>query len=56
MSIEGTCSGLPDVDPEVEKAWAQIADQREAELESGAALEIPDDEAIARLRLRIANI
>ena len=56
MSMEGTRSGLPDADPEVEQAWAQIADQREAELESGAALEIPDDEAITRLRLRIANI
>jgi hypothetical protein len=44
-----------DVDPEVEKAWEQVADQREAELESGAVQAIPGHEAVARLRARLSR-
>ena len=43
-----------DSDPEVEVAWAAEADRREAELESGAVVELPGHEAIARLRARLA--
>ena len=44
-----------DLDPEVEEAWAQEADRREAELESGLVVAVPRDEAIARLRARISR-
>ena len=37
-----------DSDPEVEEAWEQEADRREAELESGATLAVSGQEAIAR--------
>ncbi len=42
-----------DRDPEVEAAWDKLADQREAELESGAVAAVPGPEAIARLRARL---
>lgn len=44
-----------DLDPEVEDAWEQEADQREAELESGSATAIPGHEAMARLRSRLSK-
>lgn len=42
-----------DSDPEVEAAWEREADRREAELESGSIVEVPGEEAIARLRARL---
>lgn len=42
-----------DTDPEVEAAWAQLADQREAELEAGLVKEIPFEEAMLQLRARL---
>lgn len=44
-----------DIDPEVEAAWEQLADQREAELKAGTAQLIPGDEVMARLRARLAR-
>ena len=44
-----------DTDPDVEAAWAQLADQREAELETGQAHALPGDEVMARLRARLAR-
>lgn len=44
-----------DSDPEVEDAWTQIADQREAELESGSITVIPGPEAVARLRAALSR-
>lgn len=44
-----------DTDPDVEAAWEQLADQREAELASGLAQAIPGNEAMARLRARLAR-
>jgi hypothetical protein len=44
-----------DVDPEVEAAWEQLADQREAELDSGLARDLPGDEVMTRLRARLAR-
>jgi hypothetical protein len=41
--------------PEVEAAWEQEADRREAELASGAVAEIPGHEAMARLQARITR-
>jgi putative addiction module component (TIGR02574 family) len=41
-----------DVDAEVEAAWDAVADEREAELESGAVKPVPFEEAIARLEAR----
>ena len=37
---------------EIDKAWEEEADCREAELQSGAALEVPGPQALARLRAR----
>lgn len=42
-----------DADPEVEAAWEQLADQREADLEAGLAQEIPFEEAMLQLRARL---
>lgn len=42
-----------DSDPEVEEAWEQEADRREAELESDLIAAVPGQEAITRLRARI---
>lgn len=42
-----------DTDPEVEAAWEQLADQREAELDAGLAQEIPFEEAMRQLRARL---
>ena len=44
-----------DSDPEIEKAWEQEADRREAELDSGAVAAVPGDEALARLRSRLSR-
>jgi len=44
-----------DVDPEVEEAWELEADRREASLESGAMVEVPGNEAMNRLRSRLAR-
>lgn len=42
-----------DADPEVEAAWAQLADQREAELDAGLVEEIPFEEAMLQLRAKL---
>ncbi len=42
-----------DTDPEVEVAWEQLADQREAEIEAGRSHWIPGDEAMQQLRARL---
>ncbi len=42
-----------DLNPEVEKAWEQEADRRDAELESGLTKPVSGPEAIARLRTRL---
>ena len=44
-----------DADPEVEAAWAQEADRREAELASGSISAVSVQEAITRLRSRLAR-
>jgi putative addiction module component (TIGR02574 family) len=44
-----------DSDPEIEEAWEREADRREAELESGSIGAISGQEAIARLRARLAR-
>jgi putative addiction module component (TIGR02574 family) len=44
-----------DSDPEVEEAWEREADRREAELESGSISAVSGQEAIARLRARLAR-
>lgn len=44
-----------DVDEEHQKAWNSVADQREAELDAGLAVEVPSEEAMARLRARLAR-
>ena len=44
-----------DSDPEVEEAWEREADRREAELESGSVSAVSGQEAVARLRARLAR-
>ncbi len=44
-----------DSNPEVEAAWDQEADRREAELDSGAVTAVSGHEAIARLRARLGK-
>ena len=44
-----------DTDPEVEAAWELEADRREAALESGSVADIPAQEAMSRLRARLAR-
>lgn len=44
-----------DADPEVEAAWEQVADQREADLDAGLAQEIPFEEAMIQLRARLST-
>lgn len=41
-----------DADAEVEAAWDAVADEREAEMESGEVKSVPFDVAIARLEAR----
>lgn len=41
-----------EVDVEAEEEWEQLAAQREAELESGAVIGIPLEDAMAQLRAR----
>ncbi len=43
-----------DVDPQTEREWDQLAEQREAELTAGQVRAVPVDEALARLRERSA--
>lgn len=44
-----------DVDAEVEEAWVQEADRREAALDSGAVAEVSGPEAMQRLRARLTR-
>jgi putative addiction module component (TIGR02574 family) len=44
-----------DIDSEIESAWNQEADRREAELVSGQTKAIPAQEALARLRTRLSS-
>ncbi|MDD2722190.1 MAG: addiction module protein [Gallionella sp.] len=52
--LERLISSL-DSDPKVEEAWEREADRREAELESGSISAVSGQEAIARLRARLAR-
>ena len=42
-----------DTDSEIEKAWVQEAERRDAEIESGAATEVPGAQALARIRSKL---
>lgn len=44
-----------DADNEVEQAWEQEADRRESELESGTVVTVPGQQALARLRAKLAQ-
>jgi len=44
-----------DADSEVEQAWEMEADRRESELASGATVAVAGDQAIARLRAKLAS-
>jgi putative addiction module component (TIGR02574 family) len=44
-----------DPDPDVEEAWEQETDRREAQLAAGTATIVPGHDAIARLRARLSN-
>jgi putative addiction module component (TIGR02574 family) len=44
-----------DSDPEVEGAWEREADRREAELESSSISAVSGQDAIERLRARLAR-
>ena len=44
-----------DSDSEVEQAWELEADRRDSELESGLVVAVPSQQAIARLRARLAQ-
>ncbi len=44
-----------DADPEIERAWELEADRREASLESGSTTEVSGQEAMNRLRSRLAR-
>nr|MDP2189792.1 addiction module protein [Rhodoferax sp.] len=44
-----------DSDSEVEQAWELEADRRDSELESGLVVAVPGQQAIARLRSRLAQ-
>lgn len=52
--LERLISSL-DSDPEVEVAWEQEADRREALLASGSVAEVSGAEATNRLRARLAR-
>ncbi|GMV46618.1 MAG: hypothetical protein AMXMBFR66_20160 [Pseudomonadota bacterium] len=41
-----------DEDEEIEREWEQIADERDAELESGAVLPVDGTAVLARLRAK----
>jgi len=41
-----------DMDPDIEAAWDEAADAREAQLEAAQVTAVPLDEAIARLETR----
>jgi len=51
--LERLLSSL-EADLEAEDAWEAIAAARDAEIESGAVQPVPAEEAIARLRARLA--
>ncbi len=42
-----------DADAEVEAAWFQETERRQAEIESGAIVLVPGEEAMGRLRARL---
>lgn len=44
-----------DADEEYEKAWEAVADRREAELDSGLVVAVPLEDAMKRLRARLAG-
>ncbi len=44
-----------DADADVEAAWDKVADEREADIAAGRAHWVPGDEAMLRLRARLAR-
>ena len=42
-------------DPEIDKAWGEVAEARLAELRSGRVKSVPRDEVIARIKSRSAR-
>ena len=43
-----------DADPEIQRAWVQEAQRRDAEIESGTVSPVPGEEAVARIRASLA--
>lgn len=39
-----------DADPEIQEAWVQEAERRDAEVDSGAVSLVPGDQVLSRLR------
>jgi hypothetical protein len=46
---------IASLDADVEAAWGLEADRREASLESGSTIEVPGQEALIRLRSKLAR-
>lgn len=44
-----------DADADVEAAWEKVAEEREADIAAGRAHWVPGDEAMLRLRARLAR-
>ena len=49
--LERLASSL-ELDPEVEAAWEEEADRREAQIASGSAQLVPGEEVLARLKAK----
>lgn len=43
-----------DADPEIQEAWVQEARRRDVEIDTGTAGAVPGEEALARIRARLA--
>ena len=43
-----------DADPEIQRAWVQEAQRRDAEIDSGTVAAVPGEEALARIRASLA--
>lgn len=44
-----------EIDPDIEAAWADVAERRLAEIRSGQVQAIPGEQVLAELRQRIAR-
>lgn len=55
LYVESLLKGLNPTETDIDRKWAEVADKRLAELESGAVEAVPGEEVFEKIRSRLSK-